>query len=143
MLFLLPATNSLLAVGTIRLNTSNPFDFPLMDPNFLSTEFDQFTMLYAVKAARRFVQASPWADFITGRFGVAGSADGDEAITAAIRAGVVTIWHPTSTARMSPKGANFGVVDPDLLVKGVSGLRIVDASVFVSRLSTVYCTRQF
>lgn len=103
-----------------------------MDPNFCSTEFDMFTMLYAVKAARRFLQAAPWEGFITDRFGVAGAANTDEEIMEAIRAGIVTIWHPTSTARMSPKGANFGVVDPDLRLKKVDGVRVVDASVIVS-----------
>jgi hypothetical protein len=44
----------------------------------------------------------------------------------------MTTWHPVSTAKMSPKGASYGVVDPDLKVKGMKGLRIVDASVFVS-----------
>jgi choline dehydrogenase len=39
---------------------------------------------------------------------------------------------------MSPKGSGWGVVDPDLLVKGVNGLRIVDASVFVSALNTIF-----
>lgn len=89
-------------------------------------------MLSAVKAARKFVEAAPWKDFIVSRFGPVGSAETDDEIIAAARDSVDSIWHPTSTARMSPKHARWGVVDPQLLVKGAHGLRIVDASVFVS-----------
>lgn len=118
------------SLGTVKLASSDPFTFPLSNPNFLSTEFDRFAMLEAVKGARRFAAAAPWQDFIVDRFGVMGAAETDEELAAAILESTVTIWHPTSSARMSPRGAKFGVVDPDLLVKGVSGLRIVDASVF-------------
>jgi choline dehydrogenase len=47
------------------------------------------------------------------------------------------VFHPTGTAAMSPKGAHWGVVDPDLKVKGVEGLRIVDGSVLVSWLPSI------
>ena len=120
-------------MGSVKLASSDPFTFPLMNPNFFSTEFDRFAMLEAVKGARRFAATAPWQGFIVSRFGVMGAAETDDEINAAARDSVVTIWHPASSARMSPRGAKFGVVDPDLLVKGVAGLRIVDASVFVSR----------
>jgi len=45
-----------------------------------------------------------------------------------------TIWHPVGTARMSPQNATWGVVDSRLRVKKVKGVRVVDASVFVSTL---------
>jgi choline dehydrogenase-like flavoprotein len=60
----------------------------------------------------------------------------DEEIDQVIREIAVTAWHPISTAAMSPKGASWGVVDPDLRVKGVSGLRVIDASIMVSFLPT-------
>lgn len=121
-----------LSVGSLRLASSDPFEFPLIDPNFFSSPFDQRIMLQAVKAARRFVQTSPWNGFVTGRFGPIGSASSDADIVSASKDAIVTIWHPTSTAKMTPASSKRGVVDPSLLVKGVSGLRIVDASVFVS-----------
>lgn len=91
-------------------------------------------MVEAVKAARRFVQTPAWTDFVTDRFGVVGSAETDTDIVEAARKAIVTIWHPTSTARMSPTNATWGVLDPQLRVKGTSGLRVVDASAFVSFL---------
>lgn len=89
-------------------------------------------MLEAVKGARQFAASAPWKDLIISPFGVMGAAETDDEIITAARDSIVSIWHPTSSARMSPKGAKHGVVDPDLLVKGISGLRIVDASIFVS-----------
>jgi len=87
-------------------------------------------MLQAVKSARSFVEASPWAGFVQDRFGTVGDAVSDEDIIAASKQSIVTIFHPTCTARMSPKDASWGVVDPQLLLKGATGLRIVDASIF-------------
>ena len=52
-------------------------------------------------------------------------------IAAYIRENAATIFHPVGTASMTPRGASWGVVDPDLVAKGISGLRIVDASVLV------------
>ena len=88
-------------------------------------------MVYAIKAARGFMQSSPWNGVAISRVGPVGEAETDDEIIAAARANTRTIYHPTSTARMSPEGADWGVVDPQLRVKGANGLRVVDASVFV------------
>jgi choline dehydrogenase-like flavoprotein len=49
-----------------------------------------------------------------------------------LHSGRITVWHPVGSAAMTAKNAGFGVVNPDLTVKGVKGLRVIDASVFVS-----------
>lgn len=89
-------------------------------------------MTEAVRSARRFVEMEPWKGFVLSPFGTMGKAEMDDEIVTAARSSIETIWHPTCTARMSPRNASWGVVTPDLLVKGASGLRIVDASIFVS-----------
>ncbi|KIM39564.1 GMC oxidoreductase [Hebeloma cylindrosporum] len=114
--------------GSVSINSSNPFDAPLIDPNFLATDFDIFALREAVKSARRFVDAPAWNGYTTGRF-TATNATTDDEIEAFIRSTAGTLFHPMGTASMSPKGASWGVVDPDLRVKGVVGLRIVDNSV--------------
>ncbi|KAF5319570.1 hypothetical protein D9619_008592 [Psilocybe cf. subviscida] len=116
--------------GTVTLASRDPFTFPLINPSFLTTEFDVFAMTQAVKDARTFMTSSTFTGLIAGRFGALGAAQTDEHIAVAARDSVASIFHPTSTACMSPKGASWGVLDPDLRVKGVSGLRVVDASVF-------------
>lgn len=89
-------------------------------------------MREGIRAGQRFV-ASP----ILSKTGVTGllppwnDAMNDSQIEEVIREIAVTAWHPIGTAMMSPKGADWGVVDPDLRVKGVNGLRIIDASIMV------------
>ena len=77
--------------------------------------------------------ASPvWDGFIIAPYGTMGEAQTDADILAAARTQVSSIFHPVSTAKMTKKGTVGGVVDPDLTVKGTTGLRVVDASIFVS-----------
>lgn len=118
--------------GTVKLSSSNPFDAPIIDPGFYTSGIDKLVMREAVKGALRFLNASSFTDYIVAP--VAGLSDNptDAEIDQYIVANTGTIWHPVGTASMSPKGAATGVVDPDLRVKKVSGLRVVDASVLVS-----------
>lgn len=122
--------------GTIKLASNNPFDKPLIDPGHLKTQFDIFTMREAVKAVQRFVAAPAWSDpseYIIGPFGTAFSAaTTDPLIDTYVRGLASSVFHPVGTASMASKAATTGVVNPDLTVKETEGLRIVDASVFVS-----------
>lgn len=114
--------------------SSDPFAFPLIDPAYLSSPFDIHVMVEAVKSVRTFLKASPWEGFILEPFGAGATLDitSDSAIEDFVKTFTATEWHPVGTASMSPKGASYGVTNPDLTVKGVTGLRVVDASVIVS-----------
>ncbi|KAF8962410.1 hypothetical protein BDZ97DRAFT_1939825 [Flammula alnicola] len=116
--------------GTIKIQSSNPFDKPLIDPKYLTTDFDIFTMREAVKAVQRFAGAPAWSDYVTGPFGSFASATDDTSIETYVRGLTTTIFHPVGTAAMAPASSTFGVVNPDLTLKGADGIRIVDASVF-------------
>ncbi|TDL28939.1 aryl-alcohol-oxidase from pleurotus Eryingii [Rickenella mellea] len=119
------------SVGSMALASSDPFAFPTIDPGFLTSKFDVFTFVEAYKSTRRFLNASVWKDIIIGGpLGPLANATTDDEIAAFIRSQAMSIKHPVGTARMSPAHAKWGVVDPSLLVKGVSGLRVVDASIF-------------
>lgn len=100
---------------------------PLINPNFLDTDLDRHILREAVKKALLFVQAPVFQGYV---LSPTFNATTDDEIDALIRQNGRTIYHPVSTAAMSPFGADYGVVDPDLRVKGASGLRIVDASIF-------------
>jgi choline dehydrogenase-like flavoprotein len=114
----------------VKLTSADPFAHPLIDPNYLTTPFDIFTMREAVKAVKRFASADAWKDYIVSAVGgVVGTEDAD--IDAYVRDQAVSVLHATGTASISPKGASWGVVEPDLKVKGVDGVRIVDASILV------------
>ncbi|KIM43771.1 GMC oxidoreductase [Hebeloma cylindrosporum] len=115
--------------GTIKLRSTNPFDKPLIDPNYLTTEFDIVVLRESVKASKRIVAAPAWADYVISPFGRL-SATSDVDIDNYIRGAASTVFHPVGTAAMSSSGSKSGVVNENLLVKGADGLRIVDASVF-------------
>ncbi|KAF9001662.1 aryl-alcohol-oxidase from pleurotus Eryingii [Cyathus striatus] len=119
-----------LSHGAVTLASVDPFVSPNINPAFMTHRLDIATMVEAVKTIRRFVSTEVWNDLIASRYGELGAAEEDESIANAIRRTVVTTWHPSCTARMSPANASWGVVGPKLLVKGVSGVRVVDTSVF-------------
>ncbi|KAJ7743698.1 pyranose dehydrogenase [Mycena maculata] len=114
--------------GSVTLQSNNPFDPPLIDLGLLMTEFDLFTTREAIKTAYRFVQAPVWKDYI-----IAPTIDllnmTTDALDEYIRNTAGPAWHLVSTAAMSAKDASYGVVNPDLLVKGASRLSIIDASI--------------
>lgn len=113
------------------MKTANPFDFPIIDPGFLSSPFDLHVLVQSVKSVYQFLSASPWKGYILGPYHPVNLAS-DAAIETYVKTFTATEWHPVGTASMSPKGASFGVTNPDLTVKGVAGVRVVDASVLVS-----------
>ncbi|ETW77972.1 aryl-alcohol oxidase-like protein [Heterobasidion irregulare TC 32-1] len=121
--------------GTVTLTSSDPFAHPLINPGFLTSEFDIFVIREAVRVGRRFASAAAFDSFLLEPDGALGQARTDEELDAYARANVGTAYHPTSTARMSAWNATDGVVNPDLTLKKAKGLRIVDASVLVSCLS--------
>ncbi|KAF9258140.1 pyranose dehydrogenase [Marasmius fiardii PR-910] len=115
--------------GSVRLRSNDPFEPPLMDPNFFSSEFDLTVMKEAIRSARRFVGAKAWEGYVVKPVFTAHT---EEEIERMIRETSRSIQHPIGSAAMSAKSAGYGVVDPDLKVKGVFGVRVVDASVFPS-----------
>ncbi|ETW75407.1 aryl-alcohol oxidase 11 [Heterobasidion irregulare TC 32-1] len=115
--------------GSVSLNSSDPFDFPLIDPAFLKHPVDAFVAVEAIKSARRFLAAPAWKDYVIGQFGVGGLAKTDAEIEEFARNQTSTVFHPVGTASMSAVDSKSGVVNPDLRVKNTKGLRIIDASV--------------
>ncbi|KAF7377098.1 GMC oxidoreductase [Mycena sanguinolenta] len=114
--------------GSVTLQNNNPFDPPLIDPGLLTTDFDMFTMRESIKRAYRFVQAPVWKDYI-----IAPTVDllnmTTDALDEFIRNTAGASSHLVSTAAMSARDASYGVVNPDLLVKGASGLSVIDVSI--------------
>jgi len=116
--------------GMVHLASSDARDAPLIDPGFLSASEDLETMVRGFKTVRRIFAQPAFAPF--------GGADAsrelyfsdvrsDDEIRAAIRARADTIYHPVGTCRMGSDARS--VVDPQLRVRGVERLRVVDASV--------------
>jgi choline dehydrogenase len=113
--------------GHIALRSKNPADPPLIQPNSLASEVDLRTLREGVKIARRLV-AQPAFDAYRGEElnpGAKVVSDGD--IDHFIRRSAITIYHPVGTAKMG--NDRLAVVDTQLKVRGIQGLRVVDASV--------------
>lgn len=115
--------------GTVLLRTSDPTDPPAIDPRYLSDPQgeDTATLLRGLRLARRALAQEPLASFVDGEILPGENARSDEDLRAHIRALSQTLYHPAGTCRM---GSDAGsVVDPQLRVRGITGLRVVDASV--------------
>ncbi|MFN7090429.1 MAG: GMC family oxidoreductase [Allorhizobium sp.] len=111
--------------GTVRLASADPSAAPLIDPAFLSDPRDLETLRKGARMMAE-IMASPAFDRYRGpELYPAGTSDAE--LDAAIRARADTIYHPVGTCRMGSDAD--AVVDPDLRLKGIVGLRVVDASV--------------
>ena len=115
--------------GFVKLATSNPFDKPIIDPKFVTTDFDKFALREAVRAIKRFLSAPAWSSYVIGPYGTtAGVTDAE--LDDHVQSLSSSVYHPVGTAAMTAVDAPWGVVNPDLKLKGAEGLRIVDASVW-------------
>jgi choline dehydrogenase len=113
--------------GTLTLRSALATDPPRIQPRYLSEPGDLEVLLEGMRVAREIIAAAPFARF-RGRelFPGEGLGTRDE-LEAIVRRKAETIYHPVGTCRMG--GDSFAVVDPELRVRGIEGLRVVDASV--------------
>lgn len=127
---MVPVLVSSTSRGSVKLSSTNPFDHPIIDTGLLANDFDIQAMFQSLKDSQQFIKLALSNGFILRQVGDFANTTTDESKINVIRNTAASIQHPLGTARMSPKHASWGVTDPDLRVKGVSGLRIVDGSIF-------------
>ncbi|WP_206243719.1 GMC family oxidoreductase [Novosphingobium terrae] len=121
--------------GSVRLASNRPEDKPVIDPNFFADPYDMRTLIAGFREARR-IFAQPALAAMTGAEIEPGvDVQSDAQIDAALRKIVNTAYHPTGTCKMGPDSDPMAVVDGRLRVRGVSGLRVVDASVMPEIIS--------
>ncbi|PID37419.1 MAG: glucose-methanol-choline oxidoreductase [Rhodobacterales bacterium] len=113
--------------GNVSLTSADPLAAPRIDPNFLSDPADLATTIKGARMTRDILMAPPLAKYHHKEMFGTESAQTDADWEAHIRARADTIYHPVGTCRMGTDDA--AVVDPELRLRGMSGLRVVDASV--------------
>jgi choline dehydrogenase-like flavoprotein len=112
--------------GTVALQSADPQAAPLIDPNFLGDPADLEDMVAGFKLTRKILQAPALADWLK-RDVFTAEVKSDDDIRALLRQRVDSVYHPVGTCRMGVD--ELAVVDPELRVRGVQGLRVVDASI--------------
>jgi choline dehydrogenase-like flavoprotein len=114
--------------GSVRLASADPLAAPLIDPAFLAERDDMDRMVAGFKAMRHVLQQPALARFGGRELKTTAAGQTDEQIEQVIRACADTIYHPVGSCRMGPD-PQHDVVDANLRVHGVQGLRVVDASI--------------
>ena len=127
--------------GIIKLRSSNPFDYPLIYPNYLEKPEDMATMVEGIKFAvemsktatfRRYgsrLLSKPFPDCVNITMYT------DPYWECLIRFFSMTVHHPVGTCKMGPNSDPTAVVDPRLRVHGVTGLRVIDGSIMPNIVS--------
>ena len=116
--------------GSVTLASSDPLDAPLIDPNFLAERDDVDRLIRGFKLMRTILGQPALAGYRGRELAASAEARTDAQIEQFIRGHADTIYHPVGSCRMGP-GA-LDVVDAQLRVHGVQGLRVVDASIMPS-----------
>lgn len=113
--------------GSVHLQSSDPTVQPLIVPNYLSTELDRNVMVDGVKLLRK-IHAQPAFRPLWDKEAIIGEErQSDADILDAVRTMGGTVFHPVGTCRMGSDSS--AVLDPQLRVRGIRGLRVIDASV--------------
>ncbi len=116
--------------GEVRISSADPAAKPVIAPGYLSTEEDRKVAADAIRVTRKLMRQAAMAPFHPEEF-LPGPSVGDDDAALAQAAGDIgtTIFHPVGTAKMGRQDDPMAVVDKDLCVAGVEGLRVIDASV--------------
>jgi choline dehydrogenase len=113
--------------GYVRIQSTDPVVPPKMVANYLATEHDRNTSVEAVKFARKIAQTEPLKSLITREI-KPNNPQSDADLLEFCRNNGATIFHPTGTCQMGPESDPMAVLDSELRVRGVTGLRVVDCS---------------
>jgi choline dehydrogenase len=119
--------------GTLGLRSSDPFDSPFINANYLATETDRRCTVEGVKFARRLAATPALQRLLTSEYKPGADVQGDDALLDFARASGATIFHPSGTCKMGSDA--MAVTDQRLRVHGMTGLRIVDCSIMPTLVS--------
>lgn len=117
------------SVGRVRLASGDPTDDPVIDPQYLTEPQDLHVLREGIKQAREIAQAEAFDDIRGTEIWPGSDRQTDSEIESHIRETAHTVYHPVGTCKMGTADDELAVVDPQLRVRGVDGLRVADTSI--------------
>ncbi|HEU5094907.1 MAG TPA: GMC family oxidoreductase N-terminal domain-containing protein [Reyranella sp.] len=117
------------STGYVRSKSADPFDHPVIQPNYLTAESDRQVLLAGMKLARRLLASRPLSKYYDREEFPGSQAQSDADLLAAAKQRGTTTFHLMGTCRMAPHTDPTAVVDDQLRVRGLESLRVVDASI--------------
>jgi choline dehydrogenase-like flavoprotein len=115
--------------GSIHARSSDPREAPLIAPNYLSDPEDRRVAIDALARARQIMATPAMAKYRPEEYRPGASVQSDAEVLAAVGQIATTIFHPVGTAKMGTVDDPAAVVDAHLKVRGIDGLRVMDASI--------------
>ncbi|MDP7641152.1 MAG: GMC oxidoreductase, partial [Alphaproteobacteria bacterium] len=113
--------------GRVTIASADPFAAPRIEPNSMAEAADRRVMRDGVRLVRNIMAQAAFTRYRGAEISPGAGTDSDDGIDDWLRANATTVWHPVGTCKMGSGGD--AVVDAELRVHGVAGLRVVDASV--------------
>lgn len=121
--------------GHLLARSANPFEAPEIQPNYLADEMDRQVLLGGMRLARQLLQTPPMMRYYEREEFPGADARSDDELLAFAKERGTTTFHLMGTCRMAPQSDPTAVVDDQLRVYGINGLRVADASIMPMMLS--------
>lgn len=121
--------------GFVHIRSADPFEAPVIQPNYLAEEIDRRVLLAGMKLARKLLASKPLEPYYDYEDFPGPNVQTDDALLDAAKQRGTTTFHPSGTCRMGPADDPRSVVDDRLRVHGMENLRVVDASIMPTELS--------
>jgi choline dehydrogenase len=121
--------------GWVRIKSNDPFAAPSIQPNYLAEESDRRIALGGMKLARKLLRSKPLEPYYDREDFPGPAVQSDDELLDSARARGTTTFHPAGTCRMGPATDPTAVVDDQLRVHGLQGLRVIDASIMPTMIS--------
>jgi choline dehydrogenase len=127
------------SMGHVRARSNSPFENPVVQPNFLSDERDQQVLIGGMKVARQLLRTPQLASYFVEEMLPGSAVNTDDEWLDFARGYGASCYHVMGTARMGPASDPAAVVDDELRVRGIAGLRVADASIMPNMPSANIC----
>ena len=123
------------SLGWVKSKTSDPFDAPLIQPNYLDAEEDKRVVVAGLKLSRRLMHSKALSNYFDYEVYPGIEKQSDEELLQVARERGTTTYHQMGTCRMGPQSDPTAVVDNNLNVYGLKNIRVIDASIMPTMLS--------